>query len=79
VGFDLAAMLRMRRMLDSLSDSRLDSIIELSNKFGIDTVLERFGDVDFQGRSLIPMLKHPGALAVIGYFAFSWLISSTKK
>ena len=79
VGFDLAAMLRMRRMFDSLSDSRLDSIIEWCNKFGIDTILERFGDVDYQGRSLIPMLKHPGALAVIGYFAFSWLISSTKK
>jgi digeranylgeranylglycerophospholipid reductase len=79
VGFDLAAMLRMRRMLDSLSDQKIDRIIECCNRFGIDNILERFGDVDFQGRSLIPMVKHPGALAVIGYFVLSWLTSSTNK
>jgi len=79
VGFDLAAMLRMRRMLDSLSDKRIDRIIDCCNRFGIDNILERFGDVDFQGRSLIPMVKHPGTLAVVGYFVLSWLTSSTSK
>jgi len=79
VGFDLAAMLRMRRMLDSLSDSRIDGMIDLCRRLGIDSVLEKVGDLDFQGRSLIPMIKYPGTLAVISYFLFSWLTSTTKK
>jgi len=79
VGFDLAAMLRMRRMLNSLSDSRMDGMIDLCRKLGIDSVLEKAGDLDFQGRTLIPMIKYPGTLAVISYFLFSWLTSTTKK
>jgi len=79
VGFDLAAMLRMRRMLDSLSDSRIDGMIGLCSRLGVDNVLEKVGDLDFQGRSLIPMLKYPGTLAVISYFVFSWLTSTTKQ
>ena len=79
VGFDLAAMLRMRRMLNSLSDSRIDGMIDLCRKLGVDSVLEKVGDLDFQGRSLIPMIKYPGTVAVISYFLFSWLTSTTKK
>ncbi|MEJ2271334.1 MAG: NAD(P)/FAD-dependent oxidoreductase, partial [Candidatus Bathyarchaeota archaeon] len=79
VGFDLLIMLQMRKMLDSLSDKRIDRVIELCNKFGISEVLEKFGDIDFQGKSLISMIKHPGILAVIGYFIFSWFTSSKRK
>ncbi len=79
VGFDLSAMLWMRRMLNSLSDNRTDKIIDLCNTFGIDKTLEKFGDLDFQGRSLIPMIKYPGTLAVISYFLYSWLTSTTKQ
>jgi flavin-dependent dehydrogenase len=79
VGFDLAAMLQMRRILNSLSDSKTDKIIDLCNRLGVDDVLEKFGDIDFQGRSLIPMIKYPGTLAVISYFLYSWLTSTTKR
>jgi digeranylgeranylglycerophospholipid reductase len=79
VGFDLAAMLRMRRMLNSLSDSRIDGMIDLCRKLGVDSVLERVGDLDFQGRTLTSMIKYPGTLAVISYFLFSWLTSTTKR
>jgi len=79
VGFDLDAILRMRRMLDSLSDSRIDGMIDLCRKLGVDSVLEKVGDLDFQGRTLIPMIKYPGTLAVISYFLFSWLTSTTKN
>jgi digeranylgeranylglycerophospholipid reductase len=78
VGFDLAAMIQMRKMLNSLSDSRMDGMIDLCTKLGVDSVLEKVGDLDFQGRSLIPMIRYPGALAVISYFLFSWLTSTTK-
>lgn len=79
VGFDLSAMLRMRRMLNSLSDRRIDGVIDLCNRLGIDGALERFGDLDFQGRSLISMMKYPGTLAVISYFVCSWLTSPTRQ
>jgi digeranylgeranylglycerophospholipid reductase len=79
VGFDLAAMLRMRRMLNSLSDNRTDKLIGLCNRLGVDETLMRFGDLDFQGSSLIQMIKYPGTLAVIGYFICSWLTSPTKQ
>jgi digeranylgeranylglycerophospholipid reductase len=79
VGFDLAAMLRMRRMLDSLSDRRIDGMLGLCSRLGVDSVLEKVGDLDFQGRTLIPMIKYPSTLAVISYFLFSWLTSTTKQ
>jgi digeranylgeranylglycerophospholipid reductase len=79
VGFELAAMLRMRRMLDSLSDRRLDGIIGLCRRLGVDSVLEKAGDLDFQGRSLISVAKYPSTLAVISYFLFSWLTSTTRQ
>ncbi|PVX25768.1 MAG: hypothetical protein CW691_03540 [Candidatus Bathyarchaeum sp.] len=79
VGFDLSAMLRMRKMLNSLSDNRTDKVIRLCNSLGMDETLEKFGDIDFQGRSLIPMIKYPGTLAVISYFFYSWLTSPTKQ
>jgi hypothetical protein len=56
----------------------MDRVIDLCNKFGVSEILERFGDIDFQGRSLISMVKHPGILAVIGYFIFSWFTSSER-
>jgi len=79
VGFDLSAMFMMRKMLNSLSDNRTDKIIGLCNRLGIDETLEKFGDLDFQGRSLIPMIKYPGTLAVISYFLVSWLTSPKKQ
>ena len=78
VGFDLSAMLKMRRMINSLSDNRTEKIIGLCNRLGIDDVLEKSGDLDFQGRSLIPMIKYPETLVIISYFLYSWLTSSTK-
>jgi len=78
LGFDLSVMLQIRRMLNSLSDNRTEKIIGLCNRLGMDNILEKFGDLDFQGRSLIPMIKFPGTLALISYFIYSWLTSSAK-
>ncbi len=79
IGFELAAMLQMRRMLNSLPDSRIDGLFGLCSRLGVDGVLEKVGDLDFQGRTLVSMVKYPGALAVISYFLFSWLTSATKQ
>ncbi|WNZ29916.1 MAG: NAD(P)/FAD-dependent oxidoreductase [Candidatus Bathyarchaeota archaeon] len=79
VDFELKVMLQLRRMLNSLSDSRTDYLIGLCNRLGVDKVLEKVGDVDFQGRSLVPMMRYPGTLAVVGYFVCSYLTSSLRK
>ncbi len=79
LGFDLAAMLRLRRALNSLSDDQTDRLIDLAGRLGINKVLERVGDLDFQGRSLIPMLRYPATLVVLSYFMFSWLTSSGRN
>jgi len=79
VGFDLAAMLRLRRALNSLSDNQTDGLIGLAERLRIDRVLEKVGDLDFQGGSLLPMLRYPGTLVVLFYFMFSWLTSSGRN
>ena len=78
VGFDLTVMRQIRKLLNRLSDDKVDKIIGLCTKFGVDDVLEEVGDLDFQGRSLIPMIKHPTALVTMLYFMFSWLTSSSR-
>jgi digeranylgeranylglycerophospholipid reductase len=79
VGFELAAQLRLRRALNSLSDEQTDRLIDLARRLGIDSVLEKVGDLDFQGKSLVPMLRYPGMLVVLLYFMFSWLTSSGRN
>jgi geranylgeranyl reductase family protein len=78
VGFDLRAMLWLRKLLDRLSDRRVDGLFGLCNTVGIDGLLEKYGDLDFQGRTIIPMLRYPATLAVVGYFVFSSL-TGTKN
>jgi len=75
MGFDLAVMSQLRKLLNSLSDDKVDKIIDLCKKLGVDSMLEEVGDLDFQGRSLILMTRHPTSLVVMLYFIFSWLTS----
>ena len=79
MGFDLTVMQQIRKLLNRLSDDKVDKIIGLCAKFGVDDVLEEVGDLDFQGRSLIPMIKHPTTLVTMLYFILSWLTSSTRS
>jgi len=79
VGFDLTVMRVIRKLLNRLSDDKMDKIVDLCARFGVDDVLEEVGDLDFQGRSLIPMIKHPTTLVTMLYFILSWLTSSTRS
>ena len=79
IGFDLAMMRQTRKLLNRLIDRKINKIIDLCGKLGVDNVLEEAGDLDFQGRSLIRMIKHPTALIVMLYFIFSSLGFSKRK
>ncbi len=73
IGLDLRVMRQLRKLLDRLSDKQMDKAISLCSKLGVNTVLEEVGDLDFQGRSLIHMLRHPNVLALALYSLFSSL------
>ncbi len=75
IGFDLAAMHRIRKLLNRLPDDKVDKFIGLCSKFEVNKVLEEVGDLDFQGNSLVRVLQHPSALIVALYFVFSSFIS----
>jgi digeranylgeranylglycerophospholipid reductase len=75
IGFDLMVMRQIRKWLNRLSDKQMDKIISLCTELEINKVLEEVGDLDFQGKSLIHMVRHPGVLVVALYSLFSSLTS----
>jgi len=78
IGFDLKAMRRIRRMLNRISDHDMDRIIDLCSKLNVDEVLERAGDVDFEGGSLIRMILHP-AMPFVGFFFIISALTSLRR
>jgi digeranylgeranylglycerophospholipid reductase len=67
LGFDMKVMLRIRRMLDSMSDSKFDELIRSCTALRLDKTLMNLKDIDFQGRSLLHILRSPRTLAFLGY------------
>lgn len=59
IGFDLAAMSWLRRLLYRLPDSHLDRIFRISGKLDADDVLSKTADIDFQGRTLLSLARDP--------------------
>ena len=74
IGFELTLMRQLRIMLNSISDRRIDRIIELCARLEMDKVLKRHGDLDFEGASLVRMLSHPATFILSFYFTLSSLI-----
>lgn len=59
IGFDLAAMSWLRRMLYRLPDRYLDRIFMVSRELKTDEILNRTSDIDFQGRTLLSLARDP--------------------
>jgi digeranylgeranylglycerophospholipid reductase len=59
IGFDLAAMSWLRRMLYRLPDRYLDRIFTVSHELQTDEILNRTADIDFQGRTLLSLVRDP--------------------
>ena len=76
IGFDLSAMRQIRRLLNRLSDDKTEKIIDLCARLGMDAVLEGVGDLDFQGASLIRMIRRPPTFIITLYTIFSALTTS---
>jgi flavin-dependent dehydrogenase len=73
LGFDMKIMLRIRKTLDALSDQRIDEAIALCTKLGLDKTLQNARDIDFQGQTLLQVLRSPRMLTALVYFFFAYL------
>lgn len=73
-GLDLNVMLKIREMLDAMSDDKIDDAISFCAKFGLDKVLQKFEDIDFQGRSLLRILWNPRVPTALLYFLLLYLL-----
>jgi digeranylgeranylglycerophospholipid reductase len=74
IGFDLAVMRQIRILLNRLPDDKIDKIVDLCARLRMDDVLEEVGDLDFQGASLIRMLRRPSTLIITLYSIFQRLL-----
>jgi flavin-dependent dehydrogenase len=75
IGFDMNAMRQIRLMLNRVSDTRFDSIIRLCSQLHVDEKLQGLGDIDFQGKAVLQLLKSPGAWTIMMYSLLSSIFS----
>jgi len=68
LGFDVKVMLRLRRFLDALSDEQLDAALRFCARMGVDKALSDVEEIDFQGQTLLAVLKIPAMWAALAYF-----------
>ena len=73
LSFDVKTMLRMRKTLDAMSDEKIDYMIRLCTRLGLDKTLQSVKDIDFQGQTLLRTLRSPRMLTALGYFLFAYL------
>jgi len=76
LGFDVRVMLQARNFLNSLSDRKLDDALRFSKKVGLDKALRDVDEIDFQGRTLLSMLKRPAAYGALAYFLALYLAAN---
>jgi digeranylgeranylglycerophospholipid reductase len=73
LSFDFRVMLRLRSFLDSLSDKKLDEMLRVCGKLGVDKVLRDVDEIDFQGKMLLTAVGKPAMLAALAYFGILYL------
>ncbi len=73
LSFDFNVMLRLRRFLDSLSDEKVDEMLRICGKLGVDKALSDVDEIDFQGKLMLKVLGKPSMLAAMAYFAMLYL------
>jgi digeranylgeranylglycerophospholipid reductase len=71
--FDFSVMLRLRRFLDSLSDEKVDEMLRVCSKLGVNNALTDVDEIDFQGKMILKALGKPAMLAALAYFAMLYL------
>jgi digeranylgeranylglycerophospholipid reductase len=78
LGLDFSVMLRVRRLLDSLSDTKLDDVLRFCGRIGLNKTLGNVDEIDFQGQMLLEILTKPAMLAAIAYFLKLYLSANPQ-
>jgi geranylgeranyl reductase family protein len=76
LGFDACVMLQIRKFLNKISDEQIDKALRFVTKIGLGGSLRDVEEIDFQGRTLLTVLKKPSAYAALGYFALLYLFAN---
>ena len=71
--FDFQVMLRLRRFLNSLSDAKIDEMLQVCGKLGVDKALRDVAEIDFQGQMLLKAMQKPAVGAALAYFGLLYL------
>jgi digeranylgeranylglycerophospholipid reductase len=66
--FDFNVMLRIRRLLDALSDEKVDEVLRFCARIGLDKTLENVEEIDLQGQTLLKIFAKPAMFAALVYF-----------
>lgn len=77
LGFDFNVMLRLRRLLNSLSDGKLDEILRFCARMGVDKTLVNVDEIDFQGQLLLKVVTKPAMFAALAYFLKLYLSATS--
>lgn len=72
LGFDMKMMLKMRETLDTLPDQKVDRIISMCSRLGLDKAFRNVEEIDLQGRTLLHTLRSPRMLAALAYFLYAF-------
>jgi geranylgeranyl reductase family protein len=73
LSFDFNVMLRLRKFLNSLSDEKIDEMLRVCGKLGVDKALRNETEIDLQGKMLLKSIGKPSMVAALAYFALIYL------
>ncbi len=76
LGSDMRIMLYMRKMLDSMSDRRIDKTINLCARFNLEEALQYTRDIDLVGKTLLRSMQDPRSFTRIVSFFLSFLLTN---
>jgi digeranylgeranylglycerophospholipid reductase len=76
LNFDLLVMQKLRRFLNSLSDEKLDEMLHIVGRLGVDRALADVDEIDFQGKMLLTVVRKPQMAAALAYFGLLYLAAN---
>lgn len=73
LGFDVSVMQRARKAIYTFSDAKLDRAFGFVQKVGLGKALRDVDEIDFQGRTMLTILRKPAAYAALAYLLALYL------
>jgi digeranylgeranylglycerophospholipid reductase len=73
LNFDVKMMQRLRRYFNSLSDEKIDEMLRVCSRLGLDRALFNVEEIDFQGQLILKVLGKPAMISALAYFALLYL------